>query len=132
MLLRGKPAAAPPAEPAEPDVAVPLESERRVDVRHPVAGAEARLLFEGMHYALRLKDLSTYGFCALTDAPAAPGQFAAVLFELEEPCEVEIRWVRRTLIGAAFLRPLAPDILLKMRQRHAALRRRARARNGQG
>jgi hypothetical protein len=130
MLRRDNHPAATPAE--EIDLPVPLASERRVDARHPVAGAEARLLCEGMHYALRLKDVSSYGLCALTDAPVAPGQSATVLFEAEEPCEVEIRWVRRTLIGAAFLRPLAPNILHKMRQRHATLRRRARARGTSG
>ena len=130
MLLRTRAAAAMAAD--HDKSAVPLASERRIEVRHPVAGAEARLLFDGMHYALRLKDLSIYGLCGLTDAPIAPGQIAAILFEAEDAREVEIRWVRRTLIGLAFLRPLPSDLVHKMRVRHAALRRRAKNRRSNG
>ncbi|PSJ39647.1 hypothetical protein [Allosphingosinicella deserti] len=125
MLPRTRPGS---ETPDDSNRAVPLASERRVEIRHPVAGAEARLVFEGMHYVLRLKDLSIYGLCGLTDAPIAPGQFAAILFETEDPCESEIRWVRRTLIGVSFLRPLPLDIVHRMRVRHAALRRRAKSR----
>jgi hypothetical protein len=85
--------------------------ERRIDARHELPSTEVSILAGGMRFALRLKDLSQYGLCGLTDAPLAPGQIVFLLAGMAEPLAAEIRWIRRALIGAAFTDPVPAEVL---------------------
>jgi hypothetical protein len=94
------------------------DSERRIEQRLDFIGTDIGLLFDGTRYTLRLKDLSSFGLCGLTDAPLAQGQMTCLLLPDCEPIAAEIRWVRKTLIGAAFPTPLAADLVLRLQREH--------------
>jgi hypothetical protein len=91
-------------------------SDRRIDERHDLTGANVRLLARKVQYVLHLKDLSCTGLCALTDAPLAPGDRVFLLFEHTEPFEAEIRWIRNALFGAAFVEQLPLTTLRSLRR----------------
>ena len=93
------------------------EKDRRLDTRQDFTGEHVRLLVRKVQYMLHLKDLSSAGLCALTDAPVAPGERAFLLFEDEEPFEAEVRWVRKARFGASFCEPLRPETLQRLRRR---------------
>ena len=98
--------------------------DRRLDTRHDFTGYDVRMLFGGMPFVLRLKDLSCTGVCALTDAPVAPGEVVTVMFEERGAAAAQVRWVRKALIGAAFLDPLTPEQLHKIRLKARNCKRR--------
>lgn len=95
-------------------------AERRIDVRHPLPSTRIDLRAGGMVFALRLKDLSSSGFCGLTDAPLAPGQIVYLLAEQAEPLPARVRWIRRALIGAEFAEPLRGPTLARLKPRRSS------------
>jgi hypothetical protein len=99
------------------------EDNRRAE-RHDLTGAEAKLLCDGMQFTIRLKDLSCTGICGLTDAPLAPGQRVGLMLDKWEPIPTQIRWIRKALIGASFLDPIAPELVTRMKRSHASKRKR--------
>lgn len=92
--------------------------------RHDLTGIEVKLLCDGMHFTIHLKDLSTTGLCGLTDAPLAPGQMVFMLLDKWEPVAAQIRWIRKALIGASFPEPLAPELVTRLKRSHASKRKR--------
>lgn len=88
----------------------------RGDPRFEVCGQSITILMDARHHLVRLKDLSTGGLCGLTDAPLAPGQQLCFIIE-DEPVAAEIRWIRRTLIGAQFTDPLDAEVIKKLQRR---------------
>lgn len=97
---------------------------RRIAERHDLTGTEVKLLIDGIHFTVHVKDLSKTGLCGLTDAPLAPGQMVCLLLDRNEPVAAEIKWIRRALIGVAFSDPLADDMVNRMRRSHANRRKR--------
>ena len=87
--------------------------------RHDFTGAQTKLLIDGMHFTVHLKDLSATGLCGLTDAPLAPGQMVCLLLEKWEPVAAEIRWIRKALIGVSFTEPLPSELILRLKRTHA-------------
>ena len=88
-------------------------ADRRIDVRVELPSTAVAMVAGGIRFELRLKDLSRYGLCGLTDAPLAPGETVFLLFEEAAPVAAEIRWIRRALVGAAFAEPLPVPLLRK-------------------
>ena len=95
---------------------------RRIAERHDFTGAQSKLLIDGMHFTVHLKDLSSTGLCGLTDAPLAPGQMVCLLLEKWEPVAAEIKWIRKALIGVAFAEPLPNDLIVRLKRSHAGKR----------
>lgn len=95
------------------------DRERRMDVRHDFTGAQLPIRDRKLQSTLHLKDLSCRGACGITDMPIAVG---AVLFmQVQKPHyhAAEVRWVRNSLIGLQFIRPLDLDRVEKMVEAHA-------------
>jgi len=97
--------------------------ERRIDERLDFIGTDVVLLLDAGRFTLRLKDLSSFGLCGLSDAPLAPGQHICLLLD-EEPVAAEVRWIRKALIGAAFAAPLGEARVLRLKRTHMRSRRR--------
>ncbi len=95
---------------------------RRIAERHDLTGTQMKLLMDGMHFTLHLKDLSTTGLCGLTDAPIAQGQKICLLIDKWQPVAAEVKWVRKALIGAAFTEPLMPDQVVRLKRSHGSKR----------
>jgi len=93
------------------------EPERpRAAPRFSLVGQDITILMDARHYLVRLKDLSITGLCGLTDAPLSVGQPLCFIIE-GKPVAAEIRWIRRTLIGAQFMDPLEAEIIRKLQRR---------------
>jgi hypothetical protein len=105
----------------------PQPGERRIDERLNFVGTDTFLLMDGTRFTLRLKDLSSFGLCGLTDAPVAPGQMVCMLLSDGQPLAAEIRWIRKSLIGAAFPTPLAAECVHRLRRSHGRRSRSARS-----
>lgn len=93
----------------------------RAAPRIPVVGVDASILMDARHHLVRLKDLSVSGLCGLTDAPLVPGQQVCFIID-DEPIAAEIRWIRRTLIGAQFADELDADVITRLQRRAEARR----------
>jgi hypothetical protein len=91
----------------------------RGNPRFSVVGQNITILMDARHHLVRLKDLSACGLCGLTDAPLIAGQQLCFIIE-GEPIAGEIRWIRRTLIGARFTEPLDAEIIRKLQSRSKA------------
>ncbi len=92
------------------------EAERRINRRHDLTGVDTRLIAEGLPYVLRLKDLSCTGVCGLTDAPLVVGQAISLRFDNAEFVPGRIRWIRRSMFGAAFEEPIDLKRVEKLRR----------------
>ena len=101
-----------------------LGRDRRVELRHEFTGEHVRLLVGKVQYILRLKDLSTTGLCALTDAPLALGERVFLLFEGEDGFEAEVRWIRKAFFGASLCEQLSLQTLHRLRRGRAGRARR--------
>jgi hypothetical protein len=77
--------------------------------RHDLTGAKINLLVESNLYILHLKDMSALGLCGMTDAPLAPEQTVIAHLAEYEQVPLQIRWIRRTLIGASFFERLSDE-----------------------
>jgi hypothetical protein len=93
----------------------------RAAPRFPVLGQDVTILMDARHHLVRLKDMSVSGLCGLTDAPLIPGQTVCFIIE-EEPIAAEIRWIRRTLIGAQFTDELDAELIRRIQRRCEARR----------
>lgn len=93
----------------------------RADMRIPLIGQNITILMDARHYLVRLKDLSASGLCGLTDAPLIPGQQLCFMID-DLPVAGEVRWIRRTLIGAQFSDPLDDDTIRRLQRRSKAVR----------
>ena len=82
--------------------------------RYDATGAKVNLLVDANLYILHLKDFSALGLCGLTDAPLAPEQNVVVFLTGDQPVPVQIRWIRRTLIGASFLERLSDETMQRL------------------
>lgn len=88
----------------------------RANARYALTGQDITILMDARHYLVRLKDLSTCGLCGLTDAPLSQGQPLCFIID-GQPVAAEIRWIRRTLIGAKFADPLDAEVIRKLQRR---------------
>jgi hypothetical protein len=104
--------------------AAAAEREDRRAERRDLTGNAVTLQCDGMKFTIRLRDLSTSGLCGLTDAPLAPGQMVFMLLDNCEPVAVQVRWIRRALIGASFPEPLTPELVARLMQNQASKRKR--------
>ena len=86
--------------------------------RHDLTGAKLSIVIDSNQYVLHVKDLSANGICGLTDAPLAPEQVVVLYLSRTEPVAIQIRWIRRTLIGASFLQNLPEDTLHRLVKAH--------------
>lgn len=93
----------------------------RADVRIPLIGQNITILMDARHYLVRLKDLSASGLCGLTDAPLSPGQQLCFMID-DMPVAGEVRWIRRTLIGAQFADPLDDETIRRLQRRSKTVR----------
>lgn len=98
------------------------DGDNRRAERHDFTGAQTKLLLDGMHFTVHLKDLSATGLCGLTDAPLAPGQMICLLLEKWDPVAAEIKWIRKALIGVAFSEPLPTELVVRLKRSHAGKR----------
>jgi hypothetical protein len=99
------------------------DGERRIDERLDFIGTDAVLLLDATRFTVRLKDLSSFGLCGLTDAPLFPGQTICLLLGADEPIVAEVRWIRKALIGAAFTSPLSEAQVLRLKRNQGRTRR---------
>jgi hypothetical protein len=99
------------------------DADNRRAERHNFTGAQTKLLIDGIHFTLHLKDLSTTGLCGLTDAPLAPGQMVCLLLDRWEPVAAEIKWIRRALVGLVFAEPLPGELIARLKRSHAGKRK---------
>ena len=81
------------------------------------------LLVDANLYVLHLKDVSALGLCGLTDAPLAPDQTVIVFLTDDQPVPVQIRWIRRTLIGASFFERLSDETMQRLLRLYARSRK---------
>lgn len=93
----------------------------RANPRIPLIGQNITILMDARHYLVRLKDLSACGLCGLTDAPLSAGQPLCFIID-DMPVAGEIRWIRRTLIGAQFSDPLDDETVRRLQRRSKAAR----------
>lgn len=93
----------------------------RANPRIPLTGQSITILMDARHYLVRLKDLSACGLCGLTDAPLSPGQPLCFIID-DMPVAGEVRWIRRTLIGAQFSEPLDDETVRSLQRRSRAAR----------
>ncbi len=91
--------------------------------RHDATGSRMNLLVDANLYILHLKDVSALGVCGLTDAPLAPDQNVILFLTDDQPVPVQIRWIRRTLIGASFFERLSDDTLQRVLRLYARSRK---------
>ena len=103
------------------------ESERRLNERHQLQWGDLKILVAGVPFGFRLKDFSCSGACGLTDAPLAVNQTVFFLLPQTEPVAAQVRWIRRTLIGAAFEEPLSTDRMRMIRTSCRAYMRKMRS-----
>ncbi len=96
---------------------------RRIAERHDFTGSQMKLLVDGMHFIVHLKDLSATGLCGLTDAPLAPGQMVCLVLDKWDPVAAEIKWIRKALIGAAFSEPLPGELVARLKRLHGKQRK---------
>jgi hypothetical protein len=82
--------------------------------RHDATGAKMNLLVDANLYVLHLKDISALGLCGLTDAPLAPEQNVVVFLTADQPVPLQIRWIRRTLVGASFFERLPDETMQRL------------------
>lgn len=90
--------------------------------RHDLTGAKMSILIDANRYVLHVKDLSSSGISGLTDAPLALGQIVVLYLSETNPIAMQIRWIRRTLIGGAFLENLPEENLQAMIKAHSRKR----------
>jgi hypothetical protein len=90
--------------------------------RHNVTGAKINLLVDSNLYILHLKDLSALGLCGMTDAPLAVEQTVIAHLAEYDQLPIQIRWIRRTLIGAAFFERLSEERMERLLRVHARRR----------
>jgi hypothetical protein len=89
--------------------------------RHELMGAVMYLLVDATKYKLHLKDLSSTGVSGMTDAPLALNQTVVLyLTKQEDPVAIQIRWIRRTMIGAAFLENVSEEAMQRLLRGHKA------------
>nr|WP_295373299.1 PilZ domain-containing protein [uncultured Sphingosinicella sp.] len=89
--------------------------------RHELMGAVMYLLVDATKYKLHLKDLSSTGVSGMTDAPLALNQTVILyLTKQQDPVAVQIRWIRRTMIGAAFLENVSEEAMQGLLRGHKA------------
>lgn len=87
--------------------------------RHELMGAVMYLLVDATKYMLHLKDLSSTGISGMTDAPLALNQTVILyLTKQQDPVAVQIRWIRRTMIGAAFLENVSDEAMQRLLRGH--------------
>ena len=79
--------------------------------RHDLTGAKMQILIDANLYVLHVKDLSSSGISGLTDAPLALDQVVVLYLSKNNPIAMQIRWIRRTLVGGAFLENLPEENL---------------------
>jgi hypothetical protein len=100
------------AEP-EPSAAGGTIRDRKAK-RYDLTGTKMNLLVDSNLYTLHLKDLSACGLCGLTDAPLAPEQVVCLYLTKNDPVALQIRWIRRALIGASFLENVPEATMQKL------------------
>jgi hypothetical protein len=89
--------------------------------RHELTGTVMYLLVDATKYMLHLKDLSSTGVSGMTDAPLALNQTVILyLTKQQDPIAIQIRWIRRTLIGAAFLENVSDEAMHRLLRGHKA------------
>jgi hypothetical protein len=93
--------------------------------RHDLTGARINLLVDSNLYILHLKDLSALGLCGLTDAPLAPEQTVIAHLAEYDQVPIQIRWIRRTLIGASFFERLPDERLERVLRIHGKGKKRS-------
>jgi hypothetical protein len=91
--------------------------------RHDLTGAKIKLLVDSNLYILHLKDLSALGLCGMTDAPLAPEQTVIAHLAEYEQAPLQIRWIRRTLIGASFFERLSDERMERLLRIHGRRRK---------
>ena len=91
--------------------------------RHDATGAQMNLLVDANMYVLHLKDFSALGLCGLTDAPLAPEQNVVLFLTDDQPVPLQIRWIRRTLVGASFFERLSDETMQRLLRLYARSRK---------
>ena len=95
-------------------VETPAEAESRVArraLRHNVTGTSMTLVVDSNPFTIHVKDLSASGLCGLTDAPLAVHQVVRLYLTKTDPVAIQIRWIRRALIGAAFMQGVSDEMM---------------------
>ena len=92
--------------------------ERRLDKRHDFSGHQVGIRDRRLQSVIHLKDLSCKGACGITDMPIAPGSMVFLEIRKKRFTAAEVRWVKHSLIGLRFYRPLQPDLVEKAHAAH--------------
>ena len=92
--------------------------ERRLDKRHDFSGHQVGIRDRRVQSVIHLKDLSCKGACGITDMPIAAGAMVFLEIRKKRFTAAEVRWVKHSLIGLRFFRPLQPDMVEKAHAAH--------------
>jgi len=96
------------------------DDERRLDTRHDFSGHHVGIRDRRIQSVIHLKDLSCKGACGITDMPIAPGGMVFLEIKKKRFHAAEVRWVRNSLIGLRFYRPMQPEMVEKAHAAHKA------------
>lgn len=116
------------ATPATPETEAEAEAariKRQRAMRHTLTGATMKLIVDSNPFTLHVKDLSASGLCGLTDAPLAPEQTVIAHLAEYDQVPIQIRWIRRTLIGASFFERLPDERLERVLRIHGKGKKRS-------
>ena len=103
------------AEPEVPEAETEAARiKRQRAMRHNLTGTTMKLIVDSNPFTLHVKDLSASGLCGLTDAPLAVHQLVSLHLTKTDRVAVQIRWIRRALIGAAFMEAIPDDTMERL------------------
>ena len=102
------------------------EDERRLYVRFRLGGMEIPLRCGKLFGRAKLRDLSCMGASGLIDLPLALDDVVYLKLSKSLWAAAEVRWVRNTLAGLKFIRPLELGNVRELQVKHRGELRRRR------
>ena len=104
------------------------EDERRLYIRFRMGGMDAPMRCGKLYGRARLRDLSSSGAAGLVDLPLALDDLVYLSLTKSLWAAAEVRWVRNTLAGFKFIRPLELSTVRELQHKYRGeLRRKRRA-----
>jgi hypothetical protein len=106
--------------------AVAEEDERRLYIRFRFGGMDIPLRCGKLFGRAKLKDLSCMGASGLIDLPLALDDVVYLNLSRSLWVAAEVRWVRNTMAGLKFIRPLELGTVRELQVKHRGELRRRR------
>ena len=102
------------------------DDERRLYIRFRMGGMDVPLRCDKLYGRTRLRDLSCSGASGLVDLPLALDDMVYLGLTRSLWAAAEVRWVRNTLAGFKFVRPLELHTVRELQHKHKGEMRRKR------